>query len=423
MLANAVKTAKLHFMRHVSFTNGLELLVHNDIRLKNTVLNLLYKVGSAQEDKTQTGLAHFLEHIMFEGSANFPNFDAELQAMMAENNAFTGQDYTCYYEIFPHRFFKRVLQIEKDRMYHLAIKTKSVHLQSSVIQEEFKETSLHPPLADVWHHLQKLCFKNAYQWPVIGKNLAHIASIDKKVLMRFYKNHYQPSNTILSIITALDEEVIVKEVELVFQTKRQASTFTPAEIEMSGKDKVTGTKRLIRSNVATPHFYLAFHMDDYASRSYFLSDMVSDLLTNGESSLLYKALVSESKLCTEVTSYTTDNIHCNLLIIEGKLTSGIDFEGVYHVLENVFKHVLENGITKSRFETLHNKALSYWSFYHYNTAHLAQNMAIFYQARSVLDIHKYIAEIYDSIEKKDLENHIANFLRLDKTSRLEYMPK
>ena len=124
-----------------------------------------------------------------------------------------------------------------------------------------------------------------------------------------------------------------------------------------------------------------------------------------------------------MTSYTTDNIHCNLLIIEGKLTSGIDFEGVYHVLENVFKHVLENGITKSRFETLHNKALSYWSFYHYNTAHLAQNMAIFYQARSVLDIHKYIAEIYDSIEKKDLENHIANFLRLDKTSRLEYMPK
>jgi zinc protease len=95
-------------MRLVSFTNGLELLVHNDVRLKNTVLNLLYKVGSAQEDKTQTGLAHFLEHIMFEGSANFPNFDAELQAMMAENNAFTGQDYTCYYEIFPHRFFKRV---------------------------------------------------------------------------------------------------------------------------------------------------------------------------------------------------------------------------------------------------------------------------------------------------------------------------
>jgi hypothetical protein len=139
--------------------------------------------------------------------------------------------------------------------------------------------------------------------------------------------------------------------------------------------------------------------------------------------ILYKALISESKLCTEVTSYTTDNIHCNLLIIEGKLASGVDFEGVYHVIETEFKQVVENGITRARFQTLHNKALSYWSFYHYNTAHLAQNMAIFYQARSVVDIHKYIAEIYDSIGKKDLENHISDFLHLDNTSRLEYMPK
>ncbi len=410
-------------MRHVRFANGLDLLVHTDVRLKNTVLNLLYKVGSAQEEKTQTGLAHFLEHIMFEGSDSFPNFDEELQSMMAENNAFTGQDYTCYYEVFPHRFFKRVLQIEKDRMYHLAIKATSVKLQSSVIQEEFKETSLHPPMADVWHHLQKLCFKNTYQWPVIGKNLAHIASIDKKTLKQFYKDHYQPSNSILSIITALDEEKIVKEVEQVFQTKRQASSVPPSEIEMSGKDKVTGSKRLIRTNIATPHFYLAFHIDDYASRAYFLSDMVSDLLTNGESSLLYKALISESKLCTEVTSYTTDNIHCNLLIIEGKLASGADFEGVYHVIETEFKQVVENGITRARFQTFHNKALAYWISYDHTTAHLAQNMAIFYQARNVVNIHEYIAEIYDSIGKKDLENHIADFLRLDKTSRLEYMPK
>lgn len=423
MLANAVKTASINFMRHIRFANGLELIVHTDVRLKNTVLNILYKVGSAQEDKSQTGLAHFLEHIMFEGSKAFPNFDEELQTMMAENNAFTGQDYTCYYEVFPHRYFKRVLQIEMDRMCHLSIKTKSVQLQSSVIQEEFKETSIHPPLADVWHHLQKLCFKNTYQWPVIGKNLAHIASIDKASLKRFYKNFYQPSNAILTIITAFDDETIIADVEQVFRTNQQSLSTEPPEIEMTRNDRATGYKRLIRSNIATPHFYLAFHIEDFASRAYFLSDMLSDLLTNGESSLLYKALILDSKLCTDVTSYTTDNIHCNLLIIEGKLFSGADFEDVYLAIKKAFKHLIENGLTKSRFETLHNKALSYWSFYHYNTAHLAQNMAIFYQARSVLDIHKYIAEIYHSIGKKDLENHIANFLRLDKTSRLEYMPK
>jgi len=410
-------------MQKVCFTNGLELLVHKDAKLKNTVLNLLYKVGSAQEDKNQTGLAHFLEHIMFEGSAQFSHFDKELQAMMAENNAYTGQDYTCYYEVFPHRFFHRVLQIEKDRMSHLSIKTSSVQLQSSVIQEEYKETSLHPPMADLWHHLQKLCFKNSYQWPVIGKNLAHIASIDKVVLQQFYKKYYQPSNLILTVITALEEDSVVREVEGIFQTKRQALSPIQQNEPSSQKDKTIGFKRLVRSNIAVPCFYLAFHIEDYASRAYFLSDMISDLLTNGESSLLYKALVLDSKLCTEITSYTTDNIKYNLLIIEGKLAYESDFDRVYSEIETSFHRIIEKGISKVRFETLYNKALSYWSFYHYNTAQLAQNMAIFYQARGIENIQDYIPLVYHSMTKKDFENHLSSLLRLENASRVEYVPK
>ena len=136
-------------------------------------------MGSAYEDASQTGLSHFLEHIMFEGSRNFPNFDETLQAMMAENNAFTGQDYTCYYESCPTHFLKEALNIEKDRMLNLSFKKSSIDLQTKIILEEYKETCLNPPLSDVWHHLQKLCFKNSYQWPVIGKSLQQLASINK----------------------------------------------------------------------------------------------------------------------------------------------------------------------------------------------------------------------------------------------------
>ena len=410
-------------MYHFSFKNGLELLVHQNINLKNTVLNLLYKVGSAHEDASQTGVAHFLEHIMFEGSRNFPNFDETLQAMMAENNAFTGQDYTCYYESFPTHFLKEALNIEKDRMLNLSFKKSSIDLQTKIILEEYKETCLNPPLSDVWHHLQKLCFKNSYQWPVIGKSLQQVASINKLALTSFYKTYYSPKNAIISVVTSIEPQRVGTMVKEVFETE-----FSGVEKNLRSNGNQTsysriGKKQMMRKNIATPSFFLAFHIEDYASKEYFMSDMVSDLLTNGESSLLYKALIIDTKLCTEIQSYTTDNIYCNLLIIEGKLNTGQCFEDVYAVIREVFTHCKCRPLSNTKYETLYNKALTYWSFYHYNSAQLAQNMAIFYLAQGVTDIPNFIENTYPSINKSSFKNHLSELLNLDKASMVEYLPR
>lgn len=410
-------------MYHFSFKNGLELLVHQNINLKNTVLNLLYNVGSAHEDTSQTGVAHFLEHMMFEGSQSFPNFDVTLQAMMAENNAFTGQDYTCYYESFPTTYLREMLSIEKDRMFHLQLKKSSVDIQTSVILEEYKETCMNPPLSDVWHHLQPLCFKNSYQWPVIGKNLKHVASINKSILSSFYKEYYSPRNTIISIVTSLEAQNVAEMVKKVFETNFLESKKAKLSINNEKAYSKVGTKQLKRSNITTPSFFMAYHIEDYASKGYFMSDMVSDLLTNGESSLLYKALVIDAKFCTEIQSYTTDNMKCNLLIIEGKLTKGPSFEDVYREIKNVFTKCKNRPITKKKFETLTNKALTYWSFYHYNSAQLAQNMAIFYQAQGVTDLSDFIENTYKSIHLSDFNHHLNNLLAINKASIVEYYPK
>lgn len=407
-------------MHHFTLENGLNLLVHSNPNLKNSVVNILYKVGSAQESASQTGVAHFLEHMMFEGSKTYPNFDEALQGMMAENNAFTGQDYTCYYETFPNQYLKNILNIEMDRMLYLSIKSSAVNIQSNVIQEEFKETSLNPPLADVWHHLQRLCFKNSYQWPVIGKNIKHIASIDKKILVEFYRKNYGSRNAILSIVSAMEEKVIAKEVSRIFKSSIVPQGKLPFLQESDHTSKRRGLKILKRSNIAVPNFFLAFHIEDYASKGYFMSDMVSDLLTNGESSFLYKSLIEDTKLCTEIQSYTTDNIQCNLLIIEGKLSVGSRFEDVYKQIKLVFEDIKNKKLNKVKFETLQNKALTYWNFYHYNSAHLAQNMAIFFQAAGVVDLPAFIAKIYQSILKRDLEVHLQQLLDFEKASILEY---
>jgi predicted Zn-dependent peptidase len=409
-------------MQHFSFKNGLSLIVHHDANLKNALINVLYRVGSAQESPKNTGIAHFLEHMMFEGSRNFPNFDEQLQSMMAENNAFTGQDYTCYYESFPASALKDVLKIENDRMNNLTLKKAQIDIQTKVIIEEFKETSLNPPLSDVWHHLQKLCFKNSYQWPVIGKNIEHVASINKVSLVSFYKKFYCPKNAILSVVSSYSEFEVAEIVRREFETEFNKDSNLEIANESFNLVKVTGRKQLKRRNIVTSSFYMAFHIGDYATKEYFLSDMVSDLLTNGESSILYKRLVIETKYCTEIQSFTTDNIYCNLLVIEGKLSSDVSFDSVCDEISKIFDKTKAEVLTNIKFETLVNKARTYWSFYHYNSAQLAQNMAIFYQARQVVDLPKFIEDMYRSISKADLKNYLNQLLDIDKASIVEYLP-
>jgi zinc protease len=131
-------------MKSKTLQNNLTIIAHSDPKIKNAVVNVLYKVGSASEVPENTGLAHFLEHMAFEGSEKYPHFDELLNEMMGENNAFTTQDYTCYYESFPVDQLEEILNIEKDRIQNLTLNPKSIKLQRKVIEEEYKETSINP---------------------------------------------------------------------------------------------------------------------------------------------------------------------------------------------------------------------------------------------------------------------------------------
>jgi len=396
-------------------------MAHQDNQLKNAVVNVLYKVGSVDEQPDNTGLAHFLEHMMFEGSENYEDFDGTLQSLMGENNAFTTQDYTCYYESFPTRYLSEILKIEADRLSDLNLEKEKIGIQKKVILEEFKETSLNPPLADAWHYLQDMCFKNSYGWPVIGKKLEHIKNLKDETVLDFYKKKYQPSNVIVSIVSELEEDKMIEEASAIF-SKSKLDITQPSVISFEEKDKTLGSKILKRKNISSPHFFLALHIADYGTKDYFIADMVSDLLTNGESSLLYKKLITDLNLCSEINSYTTDNKSHNLLIIEGKLNPNMDFDSLYKSIDNCFQSIKLDGISELKFETLINKALTYWAFNNYNTTHFAQNMAVFKYCNHVENPIDYINQVYDTIDKADIERFVSKFLSFENFSKLEYIP-
>jgi len=130
--------------------NGLRVVVHNDMSTPIVSFNLLYDVGSKDEDPNKTGFAHLFEHLMFGGSVNIPVFDEPLERTGGENNAFTNNDFTNYYITIPKENLETAFWLESDRMLSLAFSKKSLDVQKNVVVEEFNQRYLNQPYGDVW---------------------------------------------------------------------------------------------------------------------------------------------------------------------------------------------------------------------------------------------------------------------------------
>jgi len=180
--------------------NGLRVLFHKDVTTPMAVVNTLYDVGAKDETESKTGFAHLFEHLMFGGSLNIPEFDTPLQLAGGENNAFTSNDVTNYYEVLPKQNIETALWLESDRMLSLAFTEKSLEVQRSVVIEEFKQRYLNQPYGDVWLEMRPLAYqKHPYKWATIGKELKHIEDATMDDVKAFFKKHYCPSNAILTI--------------------------------------------------------------------------------------------------------------------------------------------------------------------------------------------------------------------------------
>ncbi len=185
--------------------NGLKVLVHKDTSTPIVAINILYDVGSRDEDPDKTGFAHLFEHLMFGGSINIPKYDVPLENAGGENNAFTNNDITNYYLTIPKQNLELAFWLESDRMLNLAFSKKSLDVQRNVVIEEFKQSYLNQPYGDVWLLLRPLAYKvHPYLWTTIGKDISHIENATMADVKSFYKKYYNPNNAILSIAGDID---------------------------------------------------------------------------------------------------------------------------------------------------------------------------------------------------------------------------
>src|ERR1044071_8652877 len=186
--------------KEFTLENGLQVIVHEDPSVQIAVMNILYDVGSRDEQPHKTGFAHLFEHLMFGGSVNIPSYDEPLQLVGGENNAFTTNDITNYYLTLPADNLETGFWLESDRMLSLAFSDKSLEVQRNVVIEEFKQRYLNQPYGDVWLLLRPLAYQqHPYKWATIGKEISHIADAQITDVKNFFRKHYSPINAILVV--------------------------------------------------------------------------------------------------------------------------------------------------------------------------------------------------------------------------------
>ena len=173
--------------KRFTLENGLKVLVHEDNSTPLVAMNILYDVGSKDEDPAMTGLAHLFEHLMFGGSVNIPEYDKPLQMVGGENNAFTNNDITNYYLTVPSENIETGFWLESDRMLGLDFSQKNLDTQKSVVIEEFNQRYLNQPYGDAILKLRPLAYKvHSYRWPAIGMDINHVAGVNLENIKDFF---------------------------------------------------------------------------------------------------------------------------------------------------------------------------------------------------------------------------------------------
>jgi len=334
--------------------NGLRVIFHKDETTPMAVVNTLYDVGARDESENKTGFAHLFEHLMFGGSINIPEFDTPLQMAGGENNAFTSNDITNYYDVLPVNNLETALWLESDRMLSLAFTEKSLEVQRSVVIEEFKQRYLNQPYGDVWLQLRPLAYKvHPYKWATIGKEIEPIQNATMDDVKAFFKKHYNPSNAILCIAGDLELENVKT---LVNKWYGEIPSGTKYERNLPSEPAQEELRQLtIDRNVPSNAFYYAFKMVDRKHPDFYAVDTLSDALGRDKSSRLYISLKKEQQLVSDINAYITGSMDDGLFVISGKLNDNITFDQLDKALWKEIDKVSSNKLESSELERIMTK--------------------------------------------------------------------
>jgi predicted Zn-dependent peptidase len=358
---------------------------------------------------------------MFGGSVNIPKYDEPLERVGGENNAFTNNDITNYYLTIPKQNLETAFWLESDRMLSLAFTPKSLKSQKNVVIEEFKQTHLNQPFGDVWLLLRPLAYKvHPYQWSTIGKDISHIANAQMDDVKSFFNRFYTPDNAIMTIAGNVETDEIKALSEKWFgpiNKKKKYSRNLPEEPEQNEHRQLT-----VERDVPFDAIYKVYKMCARNSKDYYTIDLISDILSSGDSSRLYKTLVKKQKLFSKISAYQLGHLDKGIFVISGNLVKGIKFDKAEKALNKLLNEMMTENISDEELNKVRNKAEAHFVFSEMSVLNKAMNLA-FYELLGDASLINNEVNLYLKVTKDKIKKQSAKLFKDTNCSTLYYKSK
>lgn len=401
--------------------NGLTVVVNRDRASKLAAVNILYKVGARNENPARTGFAHLFEHLMFRGTREVPNFDLPVQMASGDNNAFTNNDYTDFYITLPKDNIETALWLESDRMEGLEITPAKFEAEKKVVIEEFRQRYLNQPYGDQTMLLRALAYKvHPYRWATIGLTIDHIAGATLADVEAFYRAHYRPSNAVLSISADIEEERMLELAEKWFAPLADH----PADAVAIPQEPVQTEARReeVERDVPASTLTVAYHMGGRTDADFYTADLVSDLLSGGDSGRLYTRLVKERQLLSSVNAYVTGDVDPGLFVFTGQLLPGVTPETAEAAFREEIALLQTTPATVYEIEKVKNKFEANTLFGELNVMNKAMNLG-FYEMLGDLELINREVDLYRAVTDEQIRSFSSRTFRPENSSTLIYNTK
>lgn len=403
--------------------NGMRVLLHQDNSTPIVAVSVLYHVGSKDEDPQRTGFAHFFEHLLFEGSENIGR--GEYMGLVKDNggtlNANTSYDRTFYYEILPSNQLELALWMESERLLHAKIEDVGIETQREVVKEERRQRFDNTPYGSLVDETMKRVFKtHPYGRGVIG-SMDHLNAAKRDEFYAFYKKFYIPNNAVLSIAGDINVKQTKKWIEKYFgEIPKGPRIERPDFVEPKQTAEVRDT---VYDNIQLPAVVHAYRFPAQGTADYYAMDMLSSLLSKGNSSRFQRNIVDRDQKALFVGAFPFGLEDESVALMFGIVNMGIGPDELDAAMVAEVEQVKKELISEEEFQKLKNQFENDLVNSYSSMAGIAENLAnylVYYGDANLINTE--IAR-YNKVTREDIKRVANLYLNAENRVSLHYLPK
>ena len=404
--------------------NGMHVILHQDNAAPVVTTAVMYHVGAKDEQPDRTGMAHFFEHLLFEGTKNIKKGEwfKLVSSNGGKNNANTTDDRTYYYEIFPSNKLELGLWLESERLLHPIIKQEGVDTQNEVVKEEKRLRVDNSPYGRFLEYVKQNMFKkHPYKGTTIGK-MAHLDDATLDEFLAFNKKFYVPNNATLVVAGDIDITSTKKLIESYFGPIPRGKDI---ERNFPKEDPITETilAKGYDSNIQIPAIMAAYRTPSMKTRDSRVLDMISSYFSSGKSSILYKKLVDTKKMALQVGAINLSQEDYGTYILYGLPQGETKLADIITEIDEEVVKMQTDLISEKAYQKLQNQFENNYVDSNSSVEGIANSLARYNVLYGDTNLINTEIDIYRSITREEIREVAKKYLNPNQRLILEYLPE